>query len=161
MAELPSGTVTFFFSDIEGSTRLVSALGHRYTALLERHREIVRDAFIRFEGTEVNTEGDSFFAAFHGASNAIAAAVAIQRSLTAERWPDAIDLRVRIGLHTGLAQLVQDDYVGLEVHRAARVMAAANGGQILMSDATRSLAARGLGTDVELRDLGERSLRDL
>jgi predicted ATPase len=139
----------------------VSALGERFTELLERHREIIRGEFRRFDGTEVNTEGDSFFAVFQSAANAIAAAVATQRSLAAEGWPDGLDLRVRIGLHTGLAQVVQDDYVGLEVHRAARVMAAANGGQILVSDATRSLAMRELDRDIEWRDLGERALRDL
>ena len=161
MPELPSGTVTFFFSDIEGSTRLVAAAGERYTQLLDRHREIIRGAFAQFGGREVNTEGDSFFAVFPSASDAIAAAVAAQRELVAERWPDALAVRVRMGLHTGLAQLVQDDYVGLEVHRAARVMAAGNGGQILISDATRSLGTRGLESDVEMRDLGERALRDL
>ena len=161
MRDLPSGTVTFFFSDLEGSTRLIETDPERYPELLERHRRIVRDALAQWGGSEVNTEGDSFFAVFGGASAAVSAAVEIQRKMAAEAWPPDAAPRVRIGLHTGEAQLVGDDYVGLEVHRAARIMAAANGNQILMSDSTRSLAARGLDAAVELTDLGERGLRDL
>ena len=102
MTDLPSGTVTFFFSDIEGSTRLVAAAGDRYTRLLERHREIIRDAFRQFGGREVNTEGDSFFAAFSSASDAIVAAVAAQRGLVAEHWPDALRAAGAHGLAHGI-----------------------------------------------------------
>jgi predicted ATPase/class 3 adenylate cyclase len=160
MAELPSGVVTFLFSDIEGSTRLIEAAPDRYPAMLDRHRGIVREALARFGGHEVNTEGDSFFAVFAAADDAVLAAIEIQLAMAAEAWPADVVLRVRIGIHTGEGLVVEDDYVGLEVHRAARIMAAANGGQILISDTTRSLAARNLG-EVELRDLGEHALRDL
>ena len=158
---LPTGTVTFFFSDIEGSTRLLEALGPDYPDLLDRHRSIVREAFSRWRAVEINTQGDSFFAAFASPSDAIAAAVAIQRAIAAEPWPKGVTLRVRIGLHTGEAQVAGDDYVGLDVHRAARIMAAAHGGQIVVSDTTHALAQRALHDGIELQDLGQHRLRDL
>jgi predicted ATPase/class 3 adenylate cyclase len=161
MAALPTGTVTFFFSDIEGSTRLLEALGHDYDDVLERHRRIVREAFSRSAAVEISTEGDSFFAAFPGAPEAVAAAVAIQRAIAAEEWPQGSDLRIRIGLHTGEARLAGADYVGLDIHRAARIMAAAHGGQIVISGATRTLVERSLDDGIQLRDLGEHRLRDL
>ena len=158
---LPTGTVTFFFSDIEGSTRLLEALGPGYPQVLERHHRILRKAFGRCAAVEMGTEGDSFFAVFPSATDAVAAAVAIQRTLAAEEWPQASALRVRIGLHTGEAILVGTGYVGLDLHRAARIMAAAHGGQILISEATRALVERSLSDGIELRDLGEHRLRDL
>jgi predicted ATPase/class 3 adenylate cyclase len=161
MSALPTGTVTFFFSDIEGSTRLLEALGDDYTGVLERHRRIVRDAFARFDAVEMSTEGDSFFAVFPGAQDAVAAAVTIQRAMSDEQWPRGASPRVRIGLHSGEARVANDDYVGLDVHRAARIMSAAHGGQILISSATRTLVERSLSNGVELRDLGEHRLRDL
>lgn len=161
MSELPTGTVTFFFSDIEGSTRLLEALGPEYTELLERHNRIVRDAFAQHGGVEVSTEGDSFFAVFQSATQAVTAAVEMQRRIGAESWPQNSELRIRIGLHSGEARAAADSYVGLDVHRAARIMGAAHGGQVLASEATRGLVERTLGEGVELRDLGEHRLRDL
>lgn len=161
MAALPTGTVTFFFSDIEGSTRLLEALGDGYPDVLERHRRIVRESFKRSGAVEIGTEGDSFFAAFPSAADAVVAAVAIQRAITAEDWPQDSTLRVRIGLHTGEARLVGDDYVGLDVHRAARIMAAGHGGQIMISEATRTVVEMSLDDGIELRNMGEHRLRDL
>jgi class 3 adenylate cyclase len=161
MRNLPSGTLTFFFSDIEGSTRLLEALGDRYSPLLERHRSIVRAAFGRDGGQEVNTQGDSFFAVFPEARAAIAAAVEIQRAMGAEPWPDGTPIRIRIGLHTGQARLVAGDYVGLDVHRAARIMAAAHGGEIVASAATCHDTGDDVTDGIRLRDLGEHRLRDL
>lgn len=161
MPELPSGTVTFLFSDIEGSTRLLQASGDRWPELLGRHAEIVRAALARYRGAEVSTEGDSFFAAFERAADAVAAAVEIQRGLDAEPWPAEEAVRVRIGLHTGDGTIADGTYVGLDVHRAARIMAAGHGGQILASAATESLVRGSLGDGVDLADLGEHRLRDL
>ena len=161
MAALPTGTVTFFFSDMEGSTRLLEALGNAYPDLLERHRRIVRTAFNDSAAVEIGTEGDSFFAAFPAAPDAVTAAVAIQRAMAAEDWPQGSEVRIRIGLHTGEARLAGADYVGLDVNRAARIMAATHGGEILVSEATRTLAERSLGNGIQLRDLGEHRLKDL
>ncbi len=161
MVALPTGTVTFFFSDIEGSTRLLEALGDDFASLLERHHRILRAEFSRSGGVEVGTEGDSFFAVFPSAPDAVGAAVAIQRAIAAEEWPPGSILRVRIGLHTGEARLAGEDYVGIDVNRAARVMAATHGGQILISDATRTLVERGLVDGIRLRGMGEHRLRDL
>jgi predicted ATPase/class 3 adenylate cyclase len=161
MAGLPTGTVTFFFSDIEGSTRLLETLGDAYAVALERHREIVRAAFARSGATELGTEGDSFFAVFPSARDAVVAAVDIQREMAAEDWPHGASLRARIGLHSGEASLSGGGYVGMDVHRAARIMAAAHGGQILISEATRALVDRSLASGIEIRDLGEHRLRDI
>jgi len=160
--DLPTGTLTFLFTDIEGSTKLAAALGDRWTRTLERHQAILRDAFTARGGVEVATEGDSFFVVFPSASGAVAAAVAAQQALVAEAWPDDVgQIRVRMGLHTGEGTLGADNYVGLDVHRAARVAAAGHGGQILISSATRSLAEQSLPEGVTLRDLGEHRLKDL
>jgi len=161
MAKLPTGTVTFFFSDIEGSTRLLESLGGEYSAVLERHHALIREAFAAHGGTEFGTEGDSFFAVFGTATDAIAAAVDIERSIGAEAWPGETPVRVRIGLHTGEGRIAADSYVGLDVHRASRIMSAAHGEQILASEATRTLAERALPEGVELHDLREHRLRDL
>jgi predicted ATPase/class 3 adenylate cyclase len=161
MASLPTGTITFFFTDIEGSTRLFEALGPEYPDLLDRHHQIVRDAISSHSGHEVSTEGDSFFAVFGSAADAVAAAVALQRGLAVAEWPGGTKLRVRVGLHTGEARLTGTTYVGLDVHRAARIMAAAHGGQILISETSRALAERSLSSEITLIDLGEHRLRDL
>jgi predicted ATPase/class 3 adenylate cyclase len=161
MVALPTGTVTFFFSDIEGSTRLLEALGRDYSELLARHNHIVRDAFARSAAVEIGTEGDSFFAVFPSAGDAVTSAVAIQRAIAAENWPSATHVRVRIGVHSGEAQQAGAGYVGLDVHRAARIMSAAHGGQILISEPTRALVERSLSDGITLRDLGEHRLRDL
>ena len=161
MAELPSGTVTFLFSDVEGSTRLLTRLRGRYAAVLGEHQRLLRAAFDAHHGREVHAEGDAFFVAFVRASDAIAAAVSAQRALASGRWPEGVDVRVRMGVHTGEAEVRQDDYVGLDVHRAARICAAGHGGQVLISSSTRELVADELPQDVALRDLGEHRLKDL
>jgi predicted ATPase/class 3 adenylate cyclase len=158
---LPTGTVTFMFTDIEGSTALLTLLGEAYVTLLERHAEILRTAIATHGGTEVSTEGDAFFAVFPSAPDAVAAASKAQRELTVTTGPNDASVRVRIGLHTGVARLGGDNYVGLDVHRAARIAAAGHGGQVLLSDATRALVAEALPGETHLRDLGQHRLRDL
>src|SRR5438093_930526 len=158
---LPTGLVTFLFTDIEGSTRLVQSLGEGYDELLGEHCRILRGAIADAGGTEVSTEGDSFFAVFERPEDAVAATVAAQRALDAETWPSGVDVRVRMGLHTGEARLGGANYIGLEVHRAARVAAAGHGGQVLLSGATRSMLEGSLPGGVELRDLGAHRLKDL
>src|SRR6476646_944633 len=153
----PSGTVTLLFSDIEGSTRLLRRTGDAYPGLLERHRTLLREAFETHGGQVLGTEGDGFFVAFGSAAAAVAAAEDGQRALAGNDWPDGDEIRVRMGVHTGEPRRVDGGYVGLDVHYAARVMSAGHGGQVLVSQATRSL----LGTSVELRDLGEHVLKDL
>ena len=157
---LPTGTVTFLFTDIEGSTALLTRLGEAYVTLLEGHAEILRTAIAANGGTEVSTEGDAFFAVFPSAPDALAAASAAQRGLARTSWPNDASVRVRIGLHTGVASLGGDNYVGLDVHRAARIAAAGHGGQVLLSDATRALVAEALPGDTHLRDLGQHRLKD-
>jgi predicted ATPase/class 3 adenylate cyclase len=161
MADLPSGTVTFLFTDIEGSTRLLARLRERYPEVLAEHQRVLRAAFAEHDGREVHTEGDAFFVAFVRAGDAIAAAVSAQRALASRRWPEGLDVRVRMGVHTGHAAVQRGDYVGLDVHRAARICAAGHGGQVLVSSSTRELAADELPPDVAIRDLGEHRLKDL
>jgi predicted ATPase/class 3 adenylate cyclase len=160
---LPTGTVTFLFTDIEGSTRLVERLGtDAWTPLLEAHRVIIREALAAEDGHEIRTEGDAFFAAFASAPRGVAAAARAQRGLAAYAWPQDAVVRVRMGLHTGEGTLSPTgDYIGLDVHRAARVAAAGHGGQVLLSATTSALAAGALPAGVTLRDLGEHRLRDL
>ena len=159
--ELPSGTVTFLFTDIEGSTRLLTRLRGRYAEVLGEHQRLLRAAFDEHDGREVHTEGDAFFVAFARASDAIATVVSAQRSLAAQRWPEGVEVRVRMGVHTGEAEVREEDYVGLDVHRAARICAAGHGGQMLISSSTRALVADELPSGVALRDLGEHRLKDL
>jgi class 3 adenylate cyclase len=160
---LPSGTLTFLFTDIEGSTKLLERLGTTdYGRVLERHQAIVREAIGVAGGIEVKTEGDSFFVVFRSAPSAIAATAAAQRALGTGPWPDGVELRVRMGLHTGEGVLAPDaDYIGLDVHRAARISAAGYGGQVLVSATTRGLVEDALPTGVTFRDLGEHRLKDL
>jgi len=158
----PSGTVTFLFTDIEGSTNLEHRVGTaRYAAVRERHREILRAAFGRHVGKEQGTEGDSFFVVFDSAREAVAAAIEAQLALAAEPWPDDAAVRVRMGLHSGEAEMAGGNLVGLDINRAARIAALAYGGQILLSEATRALVAAHLPADARLRDLGAFRLRDL
>ena len=158
----PTGTLAFLFSDIEGSTRLEQALGtDRYTPLLQRHRELLRSAFRAHAGTEEGTEGDSFFVVFPSARDAVAAAVEGQRALGAEAWPADGEIRVRMGLHAGEAARAGGSLVGLDINRAARIAAAANGGQVVVSDAIRGLTGTGLPDGVSLRSLGSHRLKDL
>ncbi|HEX9532289.1 MAG TPA: tetratricopeptide repeat protein [bacterium] len=162
MVGLPTGTVTFLFTDIEGSSTLLQRLGdRRYAEVLEEHQRILRDAFAKGNGQEIDSQGDSFLVAFSRARDAVATAVAAQQSLTEYPWPDGASLQVRMGLHTGEPISRTDRYVGLDVHRAARIGAAGYGGQILLSDAVSSLAGRDLPPGVSLRDLGNHRLKDL
>ena len=159
MASLPEGTVTFLFTDIEGSTRLLQELGDGYPAVLDTHRRLLRAAFAK--GTEVGTEGDSFFVAFPVATDAVAAAVEAQRALVGHPWPPGHPVRVRMGLHTGRGMVGPDGYVGLDVHRAARIAAAGHGGQVLLSEATLALTQHDLPPGTMSRDLGSHRLKDL
>ena len=160
MQPLPSGTVTLLFSDMEGSTRLLSRLGPDYAVALDAQRRILREAWAAHGGLELGTEGDSFFVVFDNAPGAVRAAVAGQVGLLESSWPSGERVLVRMGLHTGSPMPHRDSYVGMDVHRAARVAAVAQGGQILVSDATAALAgpgAEGFG----FRDLGLHQLKDL
>ncbi|MDP8959411.1 MAG: adenylate/guanylate cyclase domain-containing protein [Actinomycetota bacterium] len=160
--ELPSGTITFLFTDIEGSTRLLQRLGQGpYRVALEHHGAILREAISEGGGLEVSTEGDSFFAVFTSAAGALSAAVAAQRSLARHAWGEGGSIRVRMGLHTGQGLVGSDGYVGLDVHRAARIAEAGHGGQILLSETVRALVDQNLPPGVTLRDLGEHRLKDL
>ena len=159
--DLPSGTVTFLFTDIEGSTRLLQDLGDRYAELLDDHCRVIRGAVSAEDGTEVGTEGDSFFVAFRDAGQALAATVAAQRALAANAWPAGVDVRVRMGLHTGEGKHGGENYIGLDVNRAARIAAAGHGGQVLLSGATAELVSRSLPEGVQLADLGPHRLKDL
>jgi class 3 adenylate cyclase len=133
MSGVAGGAVTFLFSDIEGSTRLVKALRERYPEVLAEHRRLVRAAVAAHGGREVDTQGDAFFVAFGGAKQAVLCALEIQQALAAHAWSAGAPVRVRIGVHTGPAVRTGDGYTGLAVHRAARVCAAARGGQVLVS----------------------------
>jgi class 3 adenylate cyclase/tetratricopeptide (TPR) repeat protein len=162
VSELPGGAVTFLFTDIERSTRLVKALRERYAEVLAEHRRLIRAAIAGQGGHEVDTQGDAFFAAFASAKQAVLGALEIQRALAAHDWPAGPPVRVRIGVHTGQAVPAEGAYTGLAVHRAARICAVARGGQVLVSQATQMIIA-----DEEeepgfaLVDLGERTLKDL
>jgi predicted ATPase/class 3 adenylate cyclase len=157
MAELPTGTVTLLFTDIEGSTRLLQRVGDDYAGLLAQHRSLLEDAFVAHGGVIVDKEGDAFFVVFASAKDAVTAAGEAQRALVSHDWVDENEIRVRMGLHTGEPHVVEGRYVGLDVHHAARVMAVGHGGQVLVSESTRAL----LGADTPLRDLGEHRLKDL
>ena len=148
-SDLPTGVVTLLFSDVEGSTRLLHDLGDGYGEALHEHRRQLRVAFAEHEGVEVDTQGDAFFVAFASASNAVAAAADCQRVLAGG------PIRVRMGLHTGEPRLTEEGYVGLDVHKGARIAAVGHGGQVLLSQTTRALV------DVDVRDLGAYRLKDL
>ncbi len=161
MPDLPTGTVTLLFTDIEGSTHLLQQVGERYASVLAESQHLLRGAFRTFGGHEVDTQGDAFFVAFARATDAIAAAANAQRVLFAHTWPEDLIVRVRMGLHTGEPQLAAEGYVGLDVHHAARIMSAGHGGQVLLSQTTRDLVEDDLPDGVSLRDLGEHRLKDL
>lgn len=159
--ELPTGTIAFLFTDIEGSTRLVSRVGDAaYGDLLAVERRLVLDAAVGEGGIPFGSEGDAHFVAFTSAASAIRGAVAAQRALAAHPWPDGQSVMVRMGVHAGDTRVVDGDYVGYEVHRAARVASAAHGGQVLVSAAARGLAGDP-GSGITLRDLGEHALKDV
>jgi predicted ATPase/class 3 adenylate cyclase/DNA-binding CsgD family transcriptional regulator len=159
--DLPTGTVTLLFTDIEGSTHLLQQLGERNASVLAECHHLLRAAFREHHGHEVDTQGDAFFVTFARANDAVSAAVAAQRTLAAHPWPEGMAVRVRMGLHTGEPELTPEGYVGLDVHRAARIMSAGHGGQILLSLTTRELVEHELPAEVSLRDLGVHRLKDL
>jgi predicted ATPase/class 3 adenylate cyclase len=161
MTDLPTGTVTFLFTDIEGSTGLLQTLGDRYPAVLDEHAAIIRRAVAEAGGIEVSTHGDAFFVVFASPAGAVRAAVAAQRDLAANDWSPGPPVRVRMGVHTGEGALGGDDYAGIDVHRAARIADAAHGGQVLVSDATRGLVRRALPAGASLRELGAHRLRGI
>jgi class 3 adenylate cyclase len=161
MSALPSGTVTFLFSDIEGSTELLKRLGERYADLIGDHRRLVREAFAPHDGVEIDTQGDSFFYAFARARDAVAAAVGAQRAHTEHEWPGGEQVRVRMGLHTGEPGMGAEGYLGLDVVRAARLAASGRGGNVLLSETTRALLGSTLPDGVAVHALGERHLKDL
>ena len=159
--DLPRGTVTFVFTDIEDSTELLKRLGDAYAEVLTGHRRIVRDTFGASDGIEMDTQGDAFFYVFSRARDAVAAAVEAQRAHAAATWPGEETVRVRIGLHTGEPAIHEEGYVGLDVVRAARICTVGRGGQILLSETTRSLVGSGLPDGVSVFPLGQRHLRGI
>jgi class 3 adenylate cyclase len=161
VSALPSGTVTFLFTDIEGSTTLLRELGDRYAEVLARERSILRETVTSAGGQEIDTQGDAFFFSFTRARDAVAGAVAAQRTLADEEWPGGVDVKVRMGLHTGEPSVGDEGYVGLDVVRAARICSAGHGGQILLSETTRALLGAALPEGAELRDLGGQKLKDI
>lgn len=157
-----AGTVTFAFTDIEGSTKLLQELGDEsYATVARDHRRLVREAFGEHGGSEVDTQGDAFFYSFPRARDAVAGAVAAQRALRDHTWPEGCRVSVRMGLHTGEPHIGEEGYLGLDVVRAARIASAGVGGQILISETTRSLIGNVLPDGVAVLDLGEKSLKDI
>jgi class 3 adenylate cyclase len=161
MATLPGGTVTFLFTDIEGSTRLLQQLGDSYGDVVRDHRRLLREHLGEKGGTEVDTQGDAFFYSFPRARDAVAGAVAAQRGLAEHEWPDGAEVKVRMGLHTGEPSVGDEGYLGLDVVRAARICSAGHGGQILLSETTRALLGNDLPEGVSVVDLGQQNLKDV
>jgi class 3 adenylate cyclase len=162
LTDLPSGTVTFLFTDIEGSTRLLRAVGsERYAQALADQERLLKTAFSGSGGQEIDTQGDAFFVAFPSAAEAVSAAEAAQRALAGHSWPEGSEVRVRMGMHTGEPVVGEARYIGLGVHRAARICSAGHGGQILLSETTRALVGNNLPDGTELRDLGDTELKDV
>ncbi len=176
---IPSGTVTFLFTDIEGSTKLLERLREQYALVLEDQRTILRKAFANWNGHEMDTQGDSFFAVFPRASDAVGCVIEGQKALAAHPWPEGAKVRVRMGIHTGEPFQVGANktgvnpnletpdvkahpyLVGMDVHRAARIAAAGYGGQVLLSQTTRDLVYMDLPKGTSLRDLGSYKLKDI
>jgi class 3 adenylate cyclase len=162
MESLPTGTVTFAFSDIEGSTSLLKRLGDDgYGTLLSVHRRLVREIFAAHEGREIDTQGDAFFYSFIRARQAVRACVELQRAHARASWPGGAAVRVRLGLHTGEPALGDEGYTGLDVVRASRIAAIGSGGQILVSDTTRAIVGVDLPEGTRVEALGERHLKDI
>src|ERR671931_1423857 len=157
MAELPTGTVTFLFTDVEGSTALAHKLAHDFQDVLVQHRNLIRSAVAERDGVEIDVRGDEFFVAFEDAASAAHAAVAAQRAISSHSWPPEAELRIRMGMHTGEAIYADKDYLGVDVHKAARICFAGHGGQILLSEATHLLVPE----ELERRELGTYRLRGL
>jgi class 3 adenylate cyclase len=158
---LPTGTITMLFTDIEGSTALLTRLGDRYGDALSAQRAMMRAAISDCQGHEMGTEGDSFFAVFGSANDAVRCCVRAQSSLSGHNWPGGAAVRVRMGLHSGEPARYEDGYIGLDVHRAARIAAAAYGGQVVLSEATWLLVESGLPAGVSVCDLGFHRLKDI
>jgi class 3 adenylate cyclase len=161
VATLPGGTVTFLFTDIEGSTRLLQELGDAYGDVVRDHRRLLREHLQEKGGAEVDTQGDAFFYSFPRARDAVAGAVAAQRALAGHPWPGGAQVRVRMGLHTGEPSIGDEGYLGLDVVRAARICSAGHGGQILLSETTRALLGNDLPEGVAVVDLGRQNLKDV
>ena len=161
MTTLPSGTVTFVFSDIEGSTGLLKRLGEQYGELIAEHRRIVRETFGEHGGVEIDMQGDSFFFAFARARDSVAAAVEAQRAHAEQSWPGEESVRVRMGLHTGEPAVGAEGYLGVDVVRAARICGSGHGGNVLLSEATRALLGSSLPEGVSVHAVGERQLKDI
>jgi class 3 adenylate cyclase len=162
MSSLPGGTVTFVFTDIEGSTQLLQELGDEaYGQVSGDHRRLGRETFGSRGGTEIDTQGDAFFFSFPRARDAVAAAVDAQRALRDHEWPEGKEVLVRMGVHTGEPHVGDEGYLGLDVVRAARISAAGHGGQILISETTRALLGNQLPDGVAVHDLGQQHLKDV
>jgi YVTN family beta-propeller protein len=159
MADPASDALTFLFTDMEGSTRLLHTIGDDYASVLAEHQRLMREAFAHHNGQEIDTQGDSFFVVFPTPDDAIRSAIEAQRALGKHGWPDGVLVKVRMGMDTGPAAITQGRYTGRVIHRAARVSAAGHGGQILVSDASELLLASRDG--FSLRDLGPRRLKDI
>jgi class 3 adenylate cyclase/CheY-like chemotaxis protein len=157
MPELPTGTVTFLFTDVEGSTALAHKLAHDFQDVLVKHRSLVRSAVAERDGVEIDVRGDEFFVAFDDAAAAAQAAIAAQRAISSHSWPQDAELRIRMGMHTGEAIYADKDYLGIDVHKAARICFAGHGGQILLSEATHEAVPE----ELERRELGSYRLRGL
>jgi class 3 adenylate cyclase len=161
MSALPSGTVTFVFTDIEGSTGHLKRLGDAYGELIAEHRRIVRDTFGAYDGVEIDMQGDSFFFAFARARDAVTGAVEVQRAHADLQWPGGATVRVRMGLHTGEPAVGAEGYLGIDVIRAARLASTGRGGSVLLSETTRALIGSSLPDGVSVHALGERRLKDI
>lgn len=161
MGDFPSGTVTFLFTDVDGSTRLLKKLRERYGDVLAVHRRLLRAVFSEYGGHEIDTQGDAFFVAFGRAKDGVRAAVAAQRALAGHPWSTGEEVRVRMALHTGEPEVSVEGYFGLGVHRAARICSAGHGGQILLSRSTAGVFDEDEVPGVTLKDLGDRRLKDL
>jgi predicted ATPase/class 3 adenylate cyclase len=161
VTELPSGTITMLFSDIEGSTMLLNRLGERYGEALSAQRTLIRAAIAAWQGREMGTEGDSFYVVFESAAGAVSCCLAAQQALAGHDWPDGAAVRVRMGLHSGEPARHEDAYIGMDVHRAARIAATAHGGQVVLSEPTRLLAAGQMPAGTSVRDLGFHRLKDI
>jgi class 3 adenylate cyclase len=160
-SQLPAGTVTFLFTDIEGSTELMRRLGDGYGQVLDDHRRLLREQLGSAGGREIDTQGDAFFFSFTRARDAVGGAVAAQRALEEHEWRDGAEVKVRMGLHTGEPAVGAEGYHGLDVVRAARICSAGHGGQILISETTRALIGNELPDGVQVVDLGPQRLKDI
>lgn len=161
MASFPTGTVTFLFSDIEGSTLLLRRLGERWADVIADHNRLLRETFAAHGGHEVDRQGDAFFVAFPRARDAVVAAATAQRALTTHPWPSEVAVSVRMGIHTGEPVMGEEGYLGIDVVRAARICSAGHGGQVLVTETARTLVRGDELEGIELRDLGEHHLKDL